>query len=388
MLTPSARPMNLMKATIFATTICLAALSVSAQSSRVTDTILKKDGGRIRGVQITAMSRTTVTYKKGATESSIPSSAVASIQWDSPPDMCNEARGKEQSGDYDAAADLYVEAADKTDREPLKQSSLFLGARAALIAAGSDASKASAAGAALESYIDGNPDGYHSIAARILHARATRLQGDATAAEATLTALETTAIDENWGLAWDARAKFERAQTLLTLGRAQDARTAYQAVVSAVDAAKGSGDKDQELDRLRTQSLVGEGETYVTEGKSEDALRFFRRYAGPDAGGATVAVRAAALAGLGQALYLKAEESGDSSALREAQTALAEASIIESGTQETTAKALYYSGKILLALGPEKEKEAKSRARAYFDSVALHYPSTAWAALARSEAEK
>ena len=69
-----------MKASIFIASLCLVTLSVSAQRNRVSDTILKKDGTRLRGVEITAMTRATVSYKKGATESSLPSRTVASIQ--------------------------------------------------------------------------------------------------------------------------------------------------------------------------------------------------------------------------------------------------------------------------------------------------------------------
>jgi len=376
--------LNAMRTALLLGACCLTALPAAAQSH--SDAIITKDGARIRGVEVTEMTVEAVTYQKGAGDKTVPAAKVASIQWDGAPDLYGEAVVKESQGAYGEAADLYLEAATKTERKPLVLECKFLGARAALDGAGSDEAKAAAAGEALQSYLNEAPKGFYVPNARLLIGRALRLQGKPQEGETVLKALEDAVLTEGFGLAWDARAKFERARCLLDLGKASEARAAYQSVVSAVDAARGGGDKDPELLELKTQSLVGEGETYLADNKPDDALSFFRRYSGESAGVSST-VRAAALAGIGEALFLKAEASGEQSQLRDAQKALAEACIVP-GTTETAAKALYFSGKVLLALGADQATNAKSRAMTYFDTVVRYYGTTPWAARARVEAEK
>ena len=236
---------------------------------------MQKDGTRIRGVEVTAMTKESVAYKKGASEDKVPASKVAAVKWDGAPDLFGEAQAKESQGAYGEAANLYIEAATKTERQPLVLEARFFGARAALAGAGGDQAKATAAGTALQSYLNDAPDGFYVPNARLLIGRSLRLQGKAEEATTALKALEDAVLTEGWGLAWDARAKFERARALLALGQAGSARTAYQSVVSAVDAARGGGDDDPELLELKTLSLVGEGETYIADNKPDDALSFF-----------------------------------------------------------------------------------------------------------------
>lgn len=374
-----------MRSILFFGACCLTALPAAAQGS-ISDTIVQKDGARLRGVEVTAMTKNAVTYKKGATESTVPASKVASVQWDGAPNMFGEAMAKENQGSYGEAADLYIESASKTDRVPLQLEAKFFGARAALADGGADAAKAAAAGTALQTYLSEAPDGFYVPNARLLIGRALRLQGKAAEAEAAMKQLEDAILTEGWGVAWDAHAKFERARALLAMGDGAKARAAYQEVISAVASARASGDNDPQLEELKTQSLVGEGDTYIADNKPADALRFFRRYS-TESADVSPTVRAAALAGIGQALFLEAEAAADTTALREAQKVLAEACIVP-GTTETAAKALYFSGKVLLALGSDHAKNSKARANSYFDTVVRYYGTTPWAAPARAEVSK
>ena len=61
---------------------------------------------------------------------------------------------------------------------------------------------------------------------------------------------------------------------------------------------------------------------------------------------------------------------------------------MDSVSGETTAKALFYTGKIFLTLGADKERDASGRGKAYFDTIVRYYPSTSWAAKARTELTK
>ena len=56
---------------------------------------------------------------------------------------------------------------------------------------------------------------------------------------------------------------------------------------------------------------------------------------------------------------------------------------------EASAKANYYLGRCMLALGPDKAGDNyKQRAQSYFQIVYTAYPTTRWAGLARVEANK
>jgi len=381
MIRPSTKPLLLVAWALLA-----AASGLHAQNYK--DTILTTGGQRIRGVEVTAMTKTAVTYKKGGNEETIESKMVSSIEWDQVPTRFTEALAQEAEGKFEDAANYFQEAVSKTARTPLKLEMRFRAARAALAGAGAglDGEKAKSAADALESYIEDAPDGFYARHAQLLIARSLRLQGRASEADAALQAMESTAGSENWGIVWEARIRFERARCLLALGKASDARSAYRRVVTAVDAVLGRNGTDLELLALKTQSLVGEGETYIAENNQDQALTFFRKYTSAPAPGASTVLQAAALAGEAEALFLKA--SGDSTGLREAQVAMARANLLDTSNGDTTAKALYYSGKILLALGPERERRAKQRARAYFDTVVQYYGGTSWAAKARAEAAK
>ena len=79
----------------------------------------------------------------------------------------------------------------------------------------------------------------------------------------------------------------------------------------------------------------------------------------------------------------------DSDAIRRAQLELARASVLDASSGEASAKANYYLGRCLLALGADKEGDTfKQRANAYFQIVATSYASTRWAAVAKAEMAK
>lgn len=357
-------------------------------AQNINDTIVTKTGTRIRAVEVTEMTVSHVGYVKGDTEEKIAAAEVAEIVWDDAPELLLEAQGQLNAGDHGAAANLFAEAADRTDRTPLKLEAEFFAARAALAAAGNDEAKARAAQTALQSYLDSAGDGFYSPHAKLLIARALRTQGKNDEAESALQSLEQAISANNLGVAWDARAKFERAQGLLAGGQAREARGAYQRVVTAVDSALTSGSADPELADLKVQSVVREGETYVAEENPDEALAFFRKHTRAPTPGESTVLQAAALAGEGAAMFAKSSAGGDAALLREAQTVLARAAILDTSNGDTTAKALFYLGKILQTLGPDAERDAKTRSMAYFDKVARNYGSTRWAAMAQAEVDK
>jgi hypothetical protein len=364
----------------------LAAASVTAQKSHK-DTLVKRSGETLRGVEIIQLGSENVTFRRAGAESSLPANQVSHVEWTEPPDAFDLGRGALDKGDSAAAANFFQEAATKAaeaGRKALELDCKFMAARALALGMGRDANRAKEAQTALQAYFDAAPDGFHLPEGRLLHARALRVAGDAAAAEAALKEFEQTALNKGWGLAWDARAKMERARLLLDQDKPSEARTALQAVKSAVDAALGSatGNDAEELKSLKMLAVVSEGETYLRDNKLDEAKRYFAQLA---SGSTENTVRAAALAGEAHALVLANSAKKDVKALREAQQKLAQAIVLDTANADTTAKALFLQGQILTMLGPEYEAEnVKQRARDYYQTVVKHYSSSPWANDART----
>jgi TolA-binding protein len=351
--------------------------------ARIQDMLVTTGGRRIRGIEITEMSASTIKYARGGETLDFPAISVAEVVWSDPPQAFLLGRSAARTGKFQDAANAFKEAADATKREVLKAEALYLEADALLRAAGSDQQKASFAADKLTVWINTYPTGYRLPDASLALGRATLAAGKPEQAELTFKKLASDALANNWGAVWSARAKFEEARALLAKGDLGNARSSFRQAQQSAQQAGGDA-PSPELLTLMAEASVGVGETMVREGQFDEALRYFRdlNNRAPNA-----AVRAAAKAGEGEALYLRAKDSGDADALRAAQVALAEANLLDPTAGEVTAKALYYSGMVLLALGPDHESSTfRQRALDYFASVTRDYSSTSWASRAAEAA--
>lgn len=360
--------------------------SLPAQKT-VKDTLVKRSGERLRAVEILELGSESISYRRSGSDSTMPAIQLAHVEWNEPPDAYELGRAALDKGDSVAAANFFEEAASKAaeaGRKALELDCKFLAGRALALGMGNDKSRASAAQAALQAYLDAAANGFRVPEARLLKARAQRVAGDAAGAEAGLKEFEELALKQGWRLSWDARAKLERAQLLLEQNKAAEARTAFQGVRSAVDAALGTatGNDAVELESLKMLAVVSEGETFLREKKLDDAKRYFSQLA---TSSNTNPVKAAALAGEAHALVLGTAGKVDVKALREAQQKLAQAIVLDSANGDTSAKAMYLQGQILTTLGPDNEADNyKQRARDYFETVIKYYSSSPWAAEARA----
>jgi TolA-binding protein len=355
--------------------LLIAALAAPLSAQRIKDTLVKVDGSRVRGVEVTAATATQVTLKRGDQDESVPAGEVHEIEWHDPPVTFTDADAAILRGDFAKAATLFKEASDGAERGLLKRDALFRAGQALLEAASAEPDKAAQAAGVFQDYLTAAPDGFRVPAARLGIARALVLQGKGSEAEAALTQLEQDAVANVWGFYWDAMAKYERARAQIAQNKHGDARSTFRAVVSAVEAALAAKGSDPRLETLKGRAAVSEGETYVAEKNYDGALQFYRRLASSS----DPALQAAGLAGEGQCLFLQAEPAKDVANLRAAQLALARANLLDTTAGDTSAKALFYTGKVLLALG-----DAKALAEGYFDTVARHYTQTPWAEQARA----
>ena len=336
----------------------------------IAGTLIHKDGRRERGVEILAMSLDKITYRRDGREVETPSYLVASVQWTEPPAEFGLAEAEIARGEFANAAELYREAAGKTNKEPLKLEALFLAADALVQAASTDASKAGAAEAALQQLLQDHPTTFRVPDAKLNLGQVLRFAGKAIESEELLRQVEDEALRGNWAAVWGARAKYQRALAQLDQGKAPEARNSFRAAASAANAASATGSRDPDLTVIKMRALVGEGETFVHEKNYSQALIFFRGLAASAPPSPNTTVAAAAKAGEGEALFLQAAASNDIPGLRRAQLALAEASLLDSDGGDTSAKSCYYMALTILALGSAGESETfKARATAY-----LHAP--------------
>lgn len=343
------------------------------------DSIKRKDGKHVKKCKILKLELDKISYSKSGKELNILFSRVTSFRFGKPPEAFTRGQSAENRNDHLNAAKLFAEAAATAKNPAIKGSSNFFAGRAYSIQSENDPAHANTAVAALESYLTDNANGYYMPEAKVRLAKARLAGGDAAGAESMLTSLVNTATSSGWPLRWVAHIQ----QTLATAQYAQQkyaaARNSYQGVAGAADSAMGQDNRhNPELTAIKTNSLVMMGETYIGEKMLSQALSYFQNLALSPAKG----VKAAAQAGQGQILYLQGGT--DQTKLRQAQLALARASTEPDTSDDTSAKALFYTGLVLTALG-DKEKGGAGRAKTYYQSVTKFYSKTSWAAKARKE---
>lgn len=344
------------------------------------DIVVRKDGARLRGVEITEFNHSSLrATKKGGSVTEIPGHMILSVRFGDLADEFISGRAAMERGDFATATQMFGAAADKATRPLVKADCEFFQIKAAVAAIGGDTGAAGTAADKAKTWLAANTTHWRVPEALLLAGRAYRLAGNPAAASTTLKELDDRASRDGFGPVWAARAKFELAQTFEADGKAAEARTMFQSASSAADNALMSPSTDEgELRTLKVLAKIGEGETYLTEKDFTRAEQFFQ--------GMTTSTEAgmsgAAWAGTGQAIYHKAAEDKNKSDLRRAQIALARASVLDTQGGEASAKANYYLGLLQLAL--EDGDKFKVRARTYFQLVVANYPSSKWAASAKT----
>jgi len=375
---------SLALATLFAS-LCSPAIAQKA-TAKGADAVVKRDGSRVRGIEITEFAVTGIKAAKGKDAVEIPSHQIVAVEWGELPDSFISARAAMERGDFANAAQLFGEAERQTERALVKADALFFQVKAAVAAAGTDKTAAATAADRAKGWLQANANHWRLPEALLLAGRAQRLAGAYADAATTLRDLDDRATRDGFGPVWGARAKFELAMSLFDANKATEARTAFQSASSAAEGAMGSPNADvAELRLLKTLAKVGEGETYIGEKQWSKAESFFNGLTRSD----QAELAAAGRAGEGEAIYHAAVERKSMEDLRRAQVALATAAVLDSLSSEASAKANFYLAKCLLALGAEREGDNfKARAHAYYQIVASNYQSSRWAAIARAEMTK
>lgn len=366
---------------LFLSPLYLGLLFAAPLAAQASDTILRKDGARLRGLEITEFGFATVKTKKGETASEIPGHMVVGVQWGGMPDAFGAAKAALEHGDFNGAVQLFGEAANQATRPLVKTDCEFFQIKAAVAAIGTDKGAAATAASRAAAWVASNGSHWRVPEALLLAGRAQRLAGNGAEAATTLRTLDERSTTDGFGAVWGARAKYELALALLADNKGGDARAAFQATGSAVDNALATASADAaELRNLKVLAKIGEGETFLVEKQYARAESFFHELEANKEPG----IAGAAYAGEGEAIFLPAVESKNAAGLRRAQLAFAAASVHDALSSEASAKANYYLGRCLLELGPDRETDSRARANAYFQLVVNSYPSSRWAGLAKA----
>jgi outer membrane protein assembly factor BamD (BamD/ComL family) len=358
-------------------------LAAFAPAQKINDVVVKKDGSRVRGVEITEFLLSGVRGKRGADAFEVPGHTVVAVEWSDPPEAFVTGRAALDRGDFRTATQLFGDV--QTPRALVKVDAEFFKIKAAIAGIGNDKAAAATAAAHAKKWLADNQNHWRTPEAMLLAGRAERLAGTGGAATASLRELDERATREAFGAIWNARAKSELALTLVADGKAGEARTAFQSAAAAADSALQTPSADDaELRALKTMARVGEGETFLADKDFAKAESFFRSLISSN----QAELVAAGHAGVGEAVFLAAAGANNPEDLRRAQIAFATAAVLDVQSGEASAKANYYLGRCVLQLQDREGDAWKQRANAYFQTVISSYPTSRWAGPAKVELGK
>ena len=363
--------------------LALLAAPTALAQDKIKDNFSTKSGKKIRAVEITAMTATAIKYVRDGSEDELPSALLDEVEWFQPPEQLALAHAAMRKGEFDNAANLFEEAAGNAERAVLKAEAAFFAAQAVARSAADDANAAGTAVLKLESFLSENGDHYRAAEAQLELGRVQMISGDAQSAEQTLTELSSKVISQGLDQLWDIRAKYEIAEAQLAQDKFAEARTSFRRAKTAANTVVAAATGPvPEIKSYIARAVVGEGETFIREGKFDEGIRYFDRFQKDK----DLSIAAAAKAGKGESLFLKAEAEKSDKDLRAAQIVLAEAVLDDIGDGSTTAKSLYYLGRVIMALGSEREStDYAQRATTYYNTVIKHYPATPWARKAKEQ---
>ena len=104
--------------------------ATTATAQKINDVVLKKDGARVRGVEITDFLLSGVRGKRGSDDFELPAHLVKDIEWSDLPEEFLAGKGAMGRGDFAAAAQFF--GAVQSDRPLVKTDAEFFKVKAAI----------------------------------------------------------------------------------------------------------------------------------------------------------------------------------------------------------------------------------------------------------------
>ena len=327
-----------------------------------------------------------VVYKKYQ-EKSIPTSKVKLIVFGGLPEAFRQGELAERKADegaenaldlYENAAGSFELAANTANRVPVKALAFYRAAICRMKLGLASASRLPQAIKAFRAFLDFAPKSRFSLDARLELARCYRLSGDLQGGLKVLEAFSKRIMDETLPAKWDALVQVEKIRTLLAGGKPKDALTMVDGAARALDEITP---QNEEVKALQRELKFLEGKARVDSKDFTGAESFFQGIL--DKAGGDLAEKVVALAGLGETYYARGLAKKADRDLWAAYYNFAKAYVLDIRDGEMSARALYYQGACLLALGPLKAgRESAAAAKSYFEQVVKLFPLSDFAAMA------
>ncbi len=358
-------------------TAAVLALSVSAIAQKVTIEYYRDGAPRTVAAPLVSETMEGVTYQQGNTERTIKLADVIDIVYGRGPANFEAGLVALADGDAINAMTQFGAAAETSDPVWVAPLALLRQAEASLLRG---ASGRSGADGAIDDFRSRFPDHRLTPEALMLKARAALAADDVASAIPHLDAI-IALVDQGKATAdWQPRALIEKGDALLESDDIRSAREAYDEAARAADGAQRVVSEQPHLgpviQSLGLRARAGSGSCLLAQGDLSGARSFYQGLLRD--GENDPSVRAAARNGLAECDFR------DQGKLKEAQVGFARVALTGVATPEEHARALYFLGETLTALGKSGQEQGwRPRATQYYQEVQERYPNSRWARLAR-----
>jgi|GEM_PF-894014 len=356
----------------------LLTLILLAHPALAQDRVIKMDGTTASGVFVSA-TVDEVTLRKGKVSSVIRASDVFSISFSSIPTALQKARAFVAKQDFQNAIGQFGFASEQEGSTWLTQLALLEKAEAFLTWSVFDPAQAQESLNAFRHWTATYPDHFWGPRAQIGLARATAAAGEMEEAVRLLQEVADLAFSRNLGRHLEAQAKVARCQVYLAAGKATLARQRLEGPGGLVATLNEQGGDVQTPRMVRSELAHHLATAQVLLGdcvENLDGLQGAKRYwegllnqrgsLTPDVEGAGIIM-----------LARTAKEAGKP---RQAQLLLAKVTATLMTSPEIQARALFHLGEV-----SEELDNNPSPGRFYYEEILRSFPSTLWAAKARTK---
>lgn len=355
-----------MAGTIFS----LLLLFTGAAFGQARDQIVRKTEGPILA-EVISESYDKVVYEQGGKEAEVPAQNVQDIIYSDTPDAYYTAEELRAQGDYENAIKSFRLAQNAGEVRPWVQE--YTRYQIAECHRRWGPGHYDDAIAAYQELIAQHPQTRFLAPALYGIGQSQLVTGLASAATETFDRLEREASSKRLGEVWVVRARFQKGWAELAAKQFGPARNTFASAASLIDSTLSRvQDLDpasrQELESLQVSAKLAEGDSYLAEEQYDRAESFFKSLLGGSNGSSSIALKAGATNGIGECLYHKKQ-------YEEARLEFTRANVLYRGSDEQTARSLYWLGKCVEAL---QEPRWQSKQESYWNELRERYPDSRW----------
>ncbi len=367
-------------------TLTVAAVAaLVAAPALASDKIQKTAGGKALVVdQVTQDQWDAVKYKKGAVEVPENPSKIRQIVYGDAPEKFELGVDKRDAGEFENAVTLLKAAeSEKGVRPWIKVYAPYELGKTYLLWGSKEKAKFGDAVREFDRALQA--DQKTRLRPQILYhrAKAQLAAGAVDKAIADLDLLGKESIDNKYGITWEIKAGFEKAETLDQAGKNDEAKREYSRLETNCKSFMGRQDLEESERSLAAETAglarLAQGRVLIRDNKLTDAERFFTAIT--DDKKEVESVQASAWVGKGMALQAQKK-------LKDAQLAYARAKIWFANAPDAVAEATYRLGLVteeLAAQTPPTEPKGAKLAQDYYKEVVARFPGSRFAQMSREK---